>query len=67
MSDFLLEPLVESKPAGRPEPAVLPRPATLGGIDWAEVAAEGRGQIALVEVEPGEGELQEWGRRGEQS
>jgi hypothetical protein len=37
----------------------------LGGIDWQGLTAEAGGQIALVEVDPGEGELQEWGKRGE--
>lgn len=32
---------------------------TLQDVDWG-----GDGQVALVDVAAGEGELQEWGRRG---
>jgi hypothetical protein len=36
----------------------------LDRIDWTGLTAEARGQVALVDVEAGEGELQEWGSRG---
>jgi hypothetical protein len=43
---------------------VAPARRMLDGIDWTGLAAEARGQVALVDVEAGEGERQEWGRRG---
>lgn len=64
MSDFLIEPPV-GEPAACDRPAPSARPAALGGIDWAGIAGEARGEVALVDIEPGEGELQEWGRRGD--
>ena len=33
---------------------------TLQGVDWGD----GDGKVALIDVASGEGELQEWGRRG---
>ncbi len=64
MGDFLLEP-----PAGVASAAPVPAAASsrrepIAGIDWAGVAAEARGEIALLEVAPGEGELQSWAARG---
>ncbi|MDQ1113952.1 hypothetical protein QE418_003400 [Microbacterium testaceum] len=63
MGDFLLEP-----PAGvasaAPMPAAASRREPIAGIDWAGVAAEARGEVALLEVAPGEGELQSWAARG---
>ncbi|KJL45563.1 hypothetical protein [Microbacterium trichothecenolyticum] len=63
IDEFFLEPPVGVAPAAPTVPAV--RPATLGGIDWAGLAAETRGEIALVDVALGEGERQEWIARGE--
>lgn len=64
MSEFLLEPPVEQPVAVECAPAPN-RPALLGGVDWAGLAAEARGAIALVDVQPGEGQRQAWARRGD--
>lgn len=61
-------PFELQEPAPAPPVKVAPlepvAPATLCGIDWAEVAAEARGEVAMFEVSD-PGTLQQWGRRGD--
>lgn len=38
---------------------------SLAGIDWHGVSAEARGEVALFDVDAGEGKLQSWQTRGE--